>query len=148
MSEAVVRAPGEGQVRLGAITLKVGAADTDGALTVAEYVVPPNWGGPPPHIHETAEWFLVVEGDLMFSVNGQPVDGKAGTFVFVPGGVPHGFSNPGDTPAKMYFFLMPGGFENYFAELEDALEGKFPPDAETAARVIPPLMAKYGVRTA
>ena len=41
----------------------------------------------------------------------------AATMAAVPPGTVHGFSNPGETPARFLDIHAPGGFEGYFREL-------------------------------
>ena len=61
---------------------------------------------------------------------------KAGDFVLVPPGVPHGFANPGEGPAKMVLVISPAGaHEHYFEELAELLAKPGAPDAEAIAEL-------------
>ena len=56
--------------------------------------------------------------------------GGPGAFMWVPPGTPHAFANTTDLPVRMFFqSSVPGGHENYFAELADILRAADgPPD--------------------
>jgi oxalate decarboxylase/phosphoglucose isomerase-like protein (cupin superfamily) len=43
-----------------------------------------------------------------------------GSFVCVPPGIVHTFSNPGEQPVRFLNFSTPGGFERYMRELGTA----------------------------
>jgi hypothetical protein len=46
------------------VTIELDRAETGGVIDAIEVFARPG-GGPPPHRHEFAEWFLVREGTLM-----------------------------------------------------------------------------------
>lgn len=98
-------------------TTILSGAQTGGAFTLLEALVPPDTG-PPPHAHQAEEeTFVLLEGDLSFTVDGQTHAAAAGTTVFVPRGVVHSFANVGTTPARMLFMYSPAGMEGMFAEI-------------------------------
>ena len=47
----------------------------------------------------------------MLGDEGEEVVAGPGTFVLVPPGVRHGFSNPGSTPVRMLNLHAPAGFD-------------------------------------
>ena len=52
----------------------------------------PEGSGPPPHSHAWDEAFFVIDGEVLFSVDGQQdLVARAGTLVHVPGGSTHWF---------------------------------------------------------
>jgi quercetin dioxygenase-like cupin family protein len=105
--------------------------DTNGKYTLFEAVVGPG-GGPPPHVHSREEeGFYVLEGEITFTVNGERVVAKAGTFANMPVGTPHSFKNEGDRPARMLISLAPAGLEQMFFEVGVPL-------AEGATTALPP----------
>jgi Cupin domain len=63
----------------------------------------------------------VLEGEVQLTCGDRIVQAKAGTFVFVPKGIAHTFSNPGAVQARMLEIDAPGGFEPYFEELAAAI---------------------------
>ncbi len=144
--QGIVLGPGDGDgvSALGTrITFKATGADTAGAYSVIEYLAPPASPGPPPHLHHhTDEAFYVLDGEVTFQMNGSTTQAGAGSFVFVPRGVPHTFSNPGDRPARFLEIMSPAGFEGYFRELAGALPaGGGPPEA----KVVQALYEKYDI---
>src|SRR5438093_9113840 len=69
-------------------TLKVAGAQTGGAFTLLEAVVPAG-GGPPPHIHfHEEETVVVLEGALLFTAAARTVPAPGGTVLLVSQGVP------------------------------------------------------------
>jgi mannose-6-phosphate isomerase-like protein (cupin superfamily) len=100
------------------ICYKAVSADTDGAWSLLEYTAPPQFKGPALHWHKvTHEAFFVLDGFVTFSLGKRAFRGGAGSFVHIPAGTLHTFSNPDDVPARFLTFLLPGGFEEYFKEL-------------------------------
>ena len=56
----------------------------------------------PPHHHNGEEIFLMLEGMLDVTINGQVSRISRGSVAFVGSGDEHGIRNPGDTPARYY----------------------------------------------
>ncbi|TWI35825.1 cupin domain-containing protein [Paracoccus sulfuroxidans] len=64
----------------------------------------------PVHIHPTQDEFILVqEGELHVKLDGVWSVAKAGDLVRMPKGVPHGYFNKGDTPARALFWVSPAG---------------------------------------
>ena len=64
------------------------------------------------HVHaDEDDAFYIIEGELTFEVDGEEVAAPPGTFVLVPPGVPHGFTNHGSTPVRMFNTHAPAGFD-------------------------------------
>lgn len=71
-----------------------------------------------PHVHgREEEGFYVLEGEITFTVDGERIVAKAGTFANVPVGTSHGFKNEGDRPARMLISIAPVGLEQMFFEV-------------------------------
>jgi quercetin dioxygenase-like cupin family protein len=91
--------------------------ETNGRYALWEALVPPG-GGPPPHVHSREEeGFYVLDGEITFTVNGERVVAKAGTFANMAVGTPHGFKNESDRPARMLISVAPAGLEEMFFEV-------------------------------
>jgi quercetin dioxygenase-like cupin family protein len=91
--------------------------ETNGKYAMWEAIVPPG-GGPPPHVHSREEEaFYILEGEIMFTVNGEKVVALAGMFANMPVGTPHSFKNESDQPAKMLISVAPAGLEKMFMEV-------------------------------
>ena len=55
----------------------------------------------PVHVHPTQDEFILVqEGELDLKLDGQWVKAKAGDLVRMPRGIPHGYFNKSDKPAR------------------------------------------------
>jgi oxalate decarboxylase/phosphoglucose isomerase-like protein (cupin superfamily) len=70
------------------------------------------------------------EGERL-TVGGSSVTIKATSFVCVPPGTVHTFSNPGSEPVRFLNLNTPSGWEHYMRDLAAALAGgKMPSPAE------------------
>jgi mannose-6-phosphate isomerase-like protein (cupin superfamily) len=100
------------------ITFKTTGVDSNGQWLVLEYVAPPRFGGPPPHVHRvTTELFYVVKGTMTLTTDGETVSTGPGGYAFVPPGTVHAFSNPSEEPVTFLVIASPAGLELYFEEL-------------------------------
>lgn len=64
----------------------------------------------PVHIRPTQdELILVLEGELDLKLDGVWSKAKAGDLVRMPRGVPHGYFNQSDVPARALFWVSPAG---------------------------------------
>jgi quercetin dioxygenase-like cupin family protein len=103
------------------IELKVTGEQTGGAYAVTESSAAPGFG-PAPHIHRReAEGVYVIEGELRFTIDGRQIEGPAGTFVHVPEGATHSWTNVGTEPAKVLTLYTPAGFEKLFESLGEPI---------------------------
>lgn len=92
--------------------------DTAGQYCVFEHDLPAGFPGPPPHAHRvTTHTFYVIEGLVTIVVDGRFIKAEAGTSVYIPAGVVHQFSNPGQQRSRMLEIDTPGTFQAYFEEL-------------------------------
>lgn len=138
-----VLAPGEGD-NVGAIGLgiyvKLTGAQTNGAYSLFEYVVPPGLGGPPTHIHSREdELFICVTGRTRVELDGQEHILTPGSALLMPRGVPHMFHNPYDEETRITAVVSPPGLENYYRELSALPPG--PRDMKLVAEV----MTRHGL---
>ena len=61
-------------------------------------------------IHPTQDEFILVqEGQLELKLDGKWTTAKAGDLVRMPRGVPHGYFNKSDKPARALFWVSPAG---------------------------------------
>jgi len=65
------------------------------------FVDAPPGRGPGLHTHAYHELFLVQEGTVTFTADGEERVVGAGELVIVPPGTPHRFENTGDGPLRM-----------------------------------------------
>lgn len=122
-SEAYVLGPGEGRfIDLGdfGMTVKASEAETAGVVSVLEADEPPGFG-PPIHVHhDCAEAFYVLDGEYVMYLEDREVVCPAGSFIFIPRGVRHGF-RVGDVPSRKLNFYFPASMIGYFDDLASAL---------------------------
>jgi quercetin dioxygenase-like cupin family protein len=124
--QSVFLAPGEGrEIPLGdagLVTLKAVRRDTGGTLSIYEFVTPPETAGPPLHIQRSCdEAFYILEGEMTFLIDGRTRTAPAGSFVFIPHGIPHTFWNASSAPSRQLTVFTPSGIEDYFDELTQVL---------------------------
>ncbi|HLH57191.1 MAG TPA: SgcJ/EcaC family oxidoreductase [Verrucomicrobiae bacterium] len=97
------------------LTVKLGAHQTQGALSIIVDTIPPG-GGPPLHSHDNEdEFFIVREGRINYFMDNHWTELGPGGVVFAPRGRRHAFRNTGTAPASHYVLTTPGGFERFFA---------------------------------
>jgi quercetin dioxygenase-like cupin family protein len=139
-SVPIIHPPGSGKAVgvLGNTTLfKVLSAQTDGAYAILEQTIPAG-GGPPLHVHRhETEVFYVLEGRFELTIGDQKVEAPVGAIAVCPRDIPHTFRNVGQTTGKLLLTVIPGGFADYFQEVDRV------PDADHAS--IKRLCAKYDV---
>jgi mannose-6-phosphate isomerase-like protein (cupin superfamily) len=124
-SEALVLGPGEGRaIDLGAfgMTVKASSTDTDGVFSLLEAEEPPGFGPPLHTHHDAAEAFYVLEGEYVMFLDDREVSCPAGSFVFIPAGMRHGF-RVGGVPSRKLNFYFPAVMVGYFDDLSEALRG-------------------------
>ena len=134
MDRCFVVAPGDGRrIDLGDFEMIV-KADTDttgGVVSVLEATEPPGFG-PPVHVHDdAAEAFYVLEGEYVMHLDGEEHHCPAGSFIFIPVGVRHGF-RVGAVPSRKLNFYFPAAMTGYFDDLSEALSRSGVTDGELA----------------
>jgi quercetin dioxygenase-like cupin family protein len=78
-------------------------------FAVFESVVPPMWPGPGPHLHRSYdEAVYILDGTVVFTLDGAEHICPAGSFVFIPRGCSHGFANRSAEPARILPVTTPG----------------------------------------
>jgi mannose-6-phosphate isomerase-like protein (cupin superfamily) len=113
------------------VTIKAGAGQTAGRLTVAEFVNPPGFA-PPLHRHQVEdEMFHVISGTARFHCADEILVAGPGDFVFLPVGVPHTFQVGADEPLRALQITTPAGFEGFAAEAGTPAPERRLPDPTT-----------------
>ena len=106
---AVVVRPGQGHF-VGNVEFLARTADTP-RFNLAIITKQPG-DGPPPHEHDDEDdAFYVLEGEVTFTVGDENVVAGPGTFVLVPPGVRHTFSNRSDVATRFLNVHAPAGFD-------------------------------------
>jgi mannose-6-phosphate isomerase-like protein (cupin superfamily) len=144
--EATVHLPGEGEQIGGptAVTIKATGAETNDSFYLGEAVVAAAFPGPPPHFHERLhDMFYVLDGTLTMRLGDETTELPTGSFVCVPPGVVHTFSNPYKTAVRFLNFTTPAGWEKYMRDLAAALATGAPSQEE-----IGEIASRYDFRVA
>lgn len=104
---------------------------------------------PPPHTHTREdETFLLVDGEIEFTVGQQSYHASAGDAMFLPRNIQHSFKVL-TNKSEVLMLLSPGGFEKYFIEMsEPAPELREPPvpaGPPDVAKIIT-TASRYGIK--
>jgi mannose-6-phosphate isomerase-like protein (cupin superfamily) len=97
-------------------TITVAGKDPNGRFCVVDMHVPPG-GGPPPHLHEFEETFILLDGEMQVTFRGQKSTLRAGDTVNVPSNAPHQFHNASSEPVRMICICSPAGNDEFFLEV-------------------------------
>ncbi len=107
--------PGEGVG--GDSSLKASVASTGGAFTVIESRTD---GGAPLHVHTREdEYFYVLAGTLTVRLGDDTFEAGAGSFVFLPRGIPHEWDVIGDE-ATLLMMTVPAMLDVFLGEFHAA----------------------------
>jgi quercetin dioxygenase-like cupin family protein len=143
MTDPTHYGPGEGErIDAGAgssIVLKATGEATAGSFFISETTIAPGFSGPPPHRHrQLHDMFYVLDGVLTMRLGDETHEAPAGSFVCVPPGIVHTFSNHTDSPVRFLNMNTPSGFEHYMRELGAAAQtGPLTPE------VMGPIASRY-----
>ncbi len=121
---AFVHVPGGGrEVQVGEdfrISWKVTTEESSGVISLLEADEPPGFG-PPMHIHyDCAEGFYVLQGEYFMYIDDQEFACPAGSFVFIPARVKHGF-RVGTVRSRKLNFYTPAAMDDFFESLSEAI---------------------------
>ncbi len=121
-------------IKIGQIEIKflLEASDTNGEITMFEFLVPSGVKVPLPHYHESYDEIVYgLEGIMTFTVDGKVIDLEAGQTLFIARGVVHGFNNLNHQTAKALAVATPGLIgPEYFREIAEIVNAGGPPDIE------------------
>ncbi len=154
----VIPAPGTPDRSIGSIgvAFRLGGGETGGQVAIVEHPFPPG-ALVPPHVHTREDEFsIVTAGSIGFRSGSDEVVLEAGGYISKPRGELHSMWNAGPEEARMIEVITPAGFERFFLELAELMEGgpPDPADLESLASSyglffdptwVPELMEKYGL---
>jgi mannose-6-phosphate isomerase-like protein (cupin superfamily) len=86
-------------------------AETDSRYSISEWWLEPRTRGPGIHAHPDDHIFYVLVGTVSLVIDGERTDAPRGSYVLIPGGVPHDFENRGTDECGFISINAPGGFE-------------------------------------
>lgn len=146
-NEPYIRTSGEGQAVwfLGTLMqFKATGEDNGETFSLIEQVLPPGFA-PPLHVHHAEdEAFYILDGEIAVVCGEHRWHAGAGTFVYLPKEIPHGFLVEGSQPARLLQFTAPAGLEHFHAEMgEPAQSLTIPPPTPPDLAKMQALAAKY-----
>lgn len=144
--------PAQGRAlwHLGAlVTFKALGEETNGQFWALEGLADQRMAVPlHAHSREAEVWY-VLEGEVAFTIGDQVVTATAGSFAYVPPGVPHTFQVRSRT-LRWFGIGIPAGLDQWFFETgEPARALTLPPPPETPPDVqaIVESLRRYGTET-
>jgi quercetin dioxygenase-like cupin family protein len=116
----VVRARGEGPATwaMGSLFERLAAGDeTGGALGVALVTQPPGTATPLHEHSNEAEALYLLDGTMTYRAGDEIHRLQAGSFIYLPKGLPHAFRITGQEPAQFIAITLPGGLMSLYDEV-------------------------------
>lgn len=108
---ALILKDGEGETLAGggfSITYKTRSEMTNDAVGIYEITLAAGSPGAGLHFHKImTEMFHVLSGTLSMTIDGETIEAGPNTYVHVPPGVVHSFSNRGSEPARFMLTFTP-----------------------------------------
>jgi quercetin dioxygenase-like cupin family protein len=141
LQQPIAIPPGTGKVlkNLG-VTHKLTSSQTGGAFYLCEAEFAPE-SGSPLHIHHYEdEVVYVLEGAIDVRLDKAKLHAPVGGIIHLPKNIPHALQNSLKTILRIMVYAIPGGLENYFDDVETALQnGTFDNELHTK------ISGKYGL---
>lgn len=121
-SGVVVRGPDQGRGpatwAMGSLFERLVSGEETGGLFDASLVTQPPGIATPLHIHtHEAEAFYVLQGTMTYRAGEQLHQLAAGSFIYLPRGVPHAFRITGTTPVRFLGLVAPAGLMRLYDEV-------------------------------
>ncbi len=109
-------------------TVVASGEQTGGVLSLVEFLAPPGFATPRHVHHAEDEAFYVLEGSMAGICGETKWEAVAGSFVWLPKDLPHGYANTADGPTRSLTITLPAGFEDFVRKIgEPALSRTLPP---------------------
>jgi quercetin dioxygenase-like cupin family protein len=130
------------EIRVGEMSIRflLEGEQSGGSVAVFEFDVPAGSKVAAAHSHDGfEETIYVLEGALVWTVEGQTRQIAPGEVLYIPRGAVHQFANTGDLDAKALAIATPGIFgPGYFREVAAVLDASAggPPDLAAIAAVM------------
>lgn len=140
--------PGAGEqldLGTGKVIIKIPGNLTKGAFSQVELLEHPGYETPL-HVHSyTDELFYVLEGTLTLLIDGIRKTAEAGSYIFIPKGIPHAQGNFSDLPVRLLITFYPAGFEEFFRERAEIVS-EHPPGSSEYGLLMRELGQKYDIQ--
>jgi len=113
----------EGKVlKLIGVTHKLISQQTGGSYYLFESEFDPESGNRL-HVHSYEdEVVYIMQGAIQIRLGDRKLEASQGGVAHLPKGIRHGLYNPLKTPLRILALAIPGGMEQFFEELESALQ--------------------------
>jgi mannose-6-phosphate isomerase-like protein (cupin superfamily) len=95
------------------VKIRVDSDKVGGQFTVLESVVDHDVAMPM-HIHTRDEIFYLLEGEVVFSIDGVTSLLQEGSEILVPAGTPHSWRKTSGNPVRALIVFAPGGIEELY----------------------------------
>jgi mannose-6-phosphate isomerase-like protein (cupin superfamily) len=106
------------QAKLWVLGHKINPIEVSGNYDMVIGETAPNVPGPPPHFHaKTNELFMVLEGEMEFIIDGNPITVNKGESVDLPPNSVHTFKNDGNIACQWVNIHSPKGFLSFFEDM-------------------------------
>lgn len=129
--EAIILGPDEGELvgsGPASAVLKATSISTGGGFSMSETTIQAGFPGPPPHSHtRLTDTFYVLDGTLTVRVGEEKIDAPPGSYVCIPPGTVHTFSNESSAPVRFLNINSPAGWENYLRDIAELMSGDSSP---------------------
>jgi len=139
---------GNDVIRTGQIEIRfrLQAAQTEGRMTMFEFLVPAGARVPVPHSHDAFdETVYGLAGVTTWMLDGEAVRVGPGDVLFIPRGHVHHFANLDTEDARELSVIVPGLLgPEYFREVAAVVNAAGPPNIERVMEV----MRRHGLRPA
>ncbi|GAA3585923.1 cupin domain-containing protein [Nonomuraea rosea] len=154
MDGVVIRSAGEGPATWAMESLferLASGEETGGTLGVSLITQPPGVATPlHVHTHE-AEAFYLLDGTMTYQAGEVRHELSAGSFIYLPSGIPHAFRVTGAIPVRFLGLTVPGGLMALYDEVgaparERRLPGRDATPAEEEIRRWNEVAPRYGLR--
>jgi quercetin dioxygenase-like cupin family protein len=114
----------------------------DGAYSLIHLTAPLGLETPYHLHHAEDEAFYVLEGELTVVRDGEKIVAGAGSHIFLPRGVPHGFRTTSDKDSRVLIHVIPGGAVGFVGMM---LEMAIPiQDRQNLPAAAPPDLKRLG----
>ena len=98
------------------VTIKATSEQTGGVFNLFEVSCPPHHATPLLIHYNEDVTVYILEGTLTCFWGSEKMEAVAGSFLYQPRGIPHGFRVGGDTPARIIYMTVPAGFDRFIAD--------------------------------
>lgn len=124
-----------------AVTIKVASAASPYGQAIVSVEVPPGSGTPCVTHAKEEEVYFLLEGELFMHTPTEKHTLQPGDMVHLPPLTPHGYRNPGQTPARFLAWTVGGPMDRFFVKMAEQVH-RLPQDLPAMRAVL----AEFGVQ--